>query len=236
MTTLTIEEINQKRLLLSQITLAGEDAVNAASDKLNYAIAKLKKRFDQATKPLTDNFTKAVVGPYNEQLDDLRIKYASVYPVDFDVKEKRGQLLVGENGQYVFTQENTLLFNADARMLASALKDATESFSATQVELPGEPYLASDSWPRMDTISLFIKEELAGLLFTAEVQVSPSIEFKADTWNNNKWPGADNVAVVYTGDIALENGGEAPNVDENNEAGKSEEINDGNAEKPTINS
>lgn len=145
---LTIKELNQKANLLNSI-------ITPDNDKLNYAARKLFKNIETAT-----NTPKK---EYNEQLEDLRIKYASTYPADYEEaegkgKEKRGSLVTDDKGNYSYTKENTDKFNAEVRPINSTFENST-------VEI--EPFFAGKGtgYERVATLNLFTIDELKGLLF-----------------------------------------------------------------------
>lgn len=139
--TLTIQEAREKEGLLNSL-------LTSDNDKLNYAIKKNLKSLQRAINPLIET--------YNEGVNNVRVKLAAVH----EDGEHKGHFLLNEKGEYTFTKENTILFNIETKGLLKLLLNAPAEFP-TDFKF----FFAEEDWPRVSDVDLFLKEELAGVLF-----------------------------------------------------------------------
>lgn len=141
---LTIKRIIEVKGYLAQ--LQTDD-----NNKFNYAIKKLKKRLDEGMEK-----DRAKL---NEDIENMRVKYAAVYPDDFEKKEVRGHFVLNEKQQYTYTREN-------AQEFAKENTKTQEKFLAVEKEI--DPYYIEEDWAGAKDVDLFLKDELTGLLFKSE--------------------------------------------------------------------
>lgn len=138
---LTIKRILEVKGCLAQ--LQTDD-----NNKFNYAIKKLQKRLDDAMEKERSKL--------NEEIETMRVKYAAVYPDDFEKKEVRGHFVLNEKQQYTYTREKAQEFGKENTK-------AQEKFLSLEKEI--EPFYMEEDWAGVSDVDLFLRDELTGILF-----------------------------------------------------------------------